>query len=252
MTRSERDELVGRIHGLRERLEEALWEGVEGGGETAAEIRAELAEAHQVYADALPETALSRCPFTGVLVEQAIDPWGLDGPWWDAEWPVRRWAEAPSSLLVLSGAMTLTEPLERVAHLAMPGPQVPCVDSSMLARPGAVAVVHSMNIGLHTGFPIAYFEDPPMGDPPTLNTWGSRRWMPSWEELAVELEIVEEEDQLDPNLEPWIRAGKLMWIVAGDPEMRLHATVSGCPYLGLGGETAPSRILDGRLVESEP
>lgn len=255
LTHTERDALVSRILHMRGCVEDAIWKRQNIGADTENPIvnfREELSTLHRRYAQDLPRITVSRCPFSGSILEQALDPWGLDGPWWDADWPIRQWIEAPRSLLVLSGAMTLTEPLEPAPFLVLPGPNAPCVEPSLLRRSGVVAVVSSIPIGRHTAYPVAYFVDPETDEPPTLNSWGSRRWTPPWGELALELEIIEEENQLDPNLEPWIRNGKLMWIAPHDTEMRLHATVSRCPYLGLEGSTEPARIFDGQLQEVQP
>jgi len=252
--RSQRDSLVRRILDVRERLEDAAW--LKNAGDEAAATAAglyatlhtQLSELHQEYADNLPRLAMSRCPFTGKVFEHSIDPWGLDGPWWDSQWPIRPWDETPESLVVLSGAMRLGEHLETTPFLVLPGPQTPCVASSLLERPGVVAVVSSLAVGGHTAYPIAYFSDPPSVEPPTLNTWGSRQWNAPWSDLAHDLEIVEDEDELDGDLEWWIAAGRLLWIAPGDLDLRLRSTIKDCPYLEIDGSRVPSRLFDGELV----
>lgn len=128
----------------------------------------------------------------------------------------------------------------------------PYVAPSMLARPEVIAVVSSLPVGRHAAYPTAYSADPQRDEPPTVNTWGSGRWHPPWEGLAADLEIIENEDELDADLEPWIRRGKLLWIAPDDDQLRLRATITGCPYLGLKGSAKPSRLMDGRLLELEP
>ncbi|MCP4897234.1 MAG: hypothetical protein GY906_09720 [bacterium] len=252
LSHSERDRLVERILDLRTQVEEAEWSGEGFDDDHLLRLRQDLSVVHDKYTQGLPIQELSRCPFSGEILRLAIDDWGLDGAWWDAERPIRPWNEAPPSLLVLSGALRLQGVVESTPHLVKPGPQVPYVAPSMLERPEVVAVISQLDVGLHIGYPIAYYVAPCIDVVPTLNTWGAGRWRSPWDELALELEIIEEETELDADLEPWIRRGKLMWIAPGDGDLRLHATVMGCPYVGLKGSARPSRLMEGRLLELEP
>ena len=170
LTIAARNDLVARISDLRERIAELEWGRSED--DAVLGLRTELSQAYESYAAGLPRLALSRCPFTGAVLTTAIDTWGLDGPWWDAERPVRPMEDTPSCLLVLSGAMRLVDPIEPADFLTLPGPPVPSVAPSLLERPGVSAVLGSLPVGRHTAYSIAYFADPPDDEPPPLNTLG--------------------------------------------------------------------------------
>jgi len=253
--RSRRDALVGVIAELRSSLEQAEWHINSADGAAIDEFitkRTLLARRRTEYLDVLPRLELSRCPFSGEVLNHSIDPWGLDGPWWDADSPFRPFDEVPETLIVLSGAMHLGTPSETTPFLVLPGSQVPTVSRTMLEYPEVRAVISSLSVGTHCAYPIAYFADPAFGLPPTVATWGTRRWRLPGGDVELEIEIIEEDDDLDADLEFWIRRGKLMWIAPDDPGLRLRATASGCPYLGLEGPTAPVRLMEGRLLEVEP
>ena len=253
--RSRRDALVGEIADLRAWLERAEWRINAAEGAAIDEFitqRTLLARKRTEYLDLLPRPALSRCPFSGEVLTHSIDSWGLDGPWWDADSPYRPFDETPETLIVLSGAMRLRSPIETTAFLVLPGPRAPVVSRTLLEYPDVRAVLSSLAVGPHSAYPIAYFSDPAFELPPTVAVWGTRRWRLPDDDVDLEIEIIEEEDDLDGDLEFWIRRGKLLWIAPDDPELRLHATLTGCPYLGLEGSTAPVRLMDGRLLEVEP
>jgi len=249
-----RDALVRDIADLRAWLEAAeLRMGAADNAAVDAFLtrRGELAGLNAEYRSVLPRPTLSRCPFSGAALAHSIDPWGLDGPWWDANHPFRPAEDLPDTLIVFSGAMRLGSPLESTSYLVLPGAQVPVVSRTLLAYPEVRAVVSSLPVGQHTAYPIAYFADPPLDLPPTVATWGTRRWRLPDPDLDLEVEIIEEEDDLDADLESWIRRGKLLWIAPGDPDHRLHATVRGCPFLGLEGSKMPTRVMYGQILESE-
>lgn len=199
------------------------------------------------YRARVPVMALSRCPLTGVLVRHSIDPYGIDGLWWDYEGPVRPQEHLPPSYFALTGALRHGDPVESTDFLVKPGPEAPFVMPRILARPEVVAVVSSLPVGRHQAFPIFYFADP-APEIERVNTWGTTAyWLPGPDGEIGWFEAIETVADFDFDLRPWIASGKLRWIAPGDAQVELRQDVAGCPYLDLPGRRGIVRIKHGQV-----
>jgi len=246
MAEPDRNDIVARWHALYREIERR-----EINGATAKELaplRNERMDLRDAYANGLPRPGLARCPFTNEVLRHPIDVVGLDGMWWEYHAMTRALAEhAPRTFFSLQGAMHLESPVEDTPFLVKPGPGVPFVLPRLLADPGVRAVVSSLAVGRHRGFPIVYFKqsDWPLDRP---NEWGRNRF-----ELAGEGdkygwgEHFEDPAGYDYELGPWIGRGKLSWIAPGDDTLALRSTVDDCPYLHLAGPRTPQHLEDGRV-----
>lgn len=216
-----------------------------------AALYSNLASLRQQYRLHLPVIPLSRCPFSGQVVYQSIDPYGLDGFWWDYHDPVRLPVFLPSSLFSFSGALQLGCPVEPARFLCRPGPGVPYVVPELIKADSVRAVLSSLGIGPHTGYPLLYFADPvPPGIEP-VNDWGTDHWdRTDRYGSAHGNESVELEDEYDFDLVPHIASGKLLWISPGDTTMTLRSGLAGCPYVNLEGEQRIQRIQWGKVWTS--
>ena len=216
-------------------------------------LYAERASAlRQEYVAGVPVLAVARCPFTAQVLEHSIDPFDLDGLWWDHEAPARPLEHLPATFFGLAGAVRLAEPVAVAPFLCKPGPEVPYVVLRVLQHQAVRAVLASVPVGRHQGYAIAYFASPMPGDLPRVNTWGSGeyglvgpdgQWI--WESEP------ENEGEFDYDLAPWISSGKLRWIAPGDAQLALRDAVEGCPYLGLPGRRSITRIQEGRVWWSQ-
>lgn len=210
-----------------------------------------LAELRQQYRLHLPVLPLSRCPFTGQVVYHSIDTYGLDGFWWDYHDPIRLLTYLPSALFSFSGALQLDGPVEKIRFLCRPGPGIPFVVPELIGADGVKAVINSLRIGSHTGYPVLYFADPvPPGIEP-LNDWGADHWKRVDTRGSVHWnESVDIEDEYDFDLVPYLRSGKLLWISPDDRTMSLRSGLVGCPYVDLKGERRIQRIQYGKVWTS--
>jgi len=211
---------------------------------TLAAMRTEY-EAH------VPVLPLSRCPFTGRVVYHSIDPYGIDGLWWSYESPVRPVESLPSRYLAFSGSMKLMLPVEDSPFLCKPGPGSPFVLPRNLKNERVKAVISTLPIGNHRGFPVFYFADPVQKGMGVTNDWGMSFWQhrdpdgtPQW------MSVTENEAEYDFNLGPWVQSGRLLWITPGDRTMTLRTGLTGCPFTGLGGEEKNQRIQYGKVWTS--
>ncbi|HEV2953962.1 MAG TPA: hypothetical protein VG015_07715 [Candidatus Dormibacteraeota bacterium] len=206
-------------------------------GPTDNSIVARRSEIQQEYEKGLPHPELSRSPFTGRKTAHSLDDQGLDGLWWDYNQPIRPVNESPgSTFFSLTGALAFGGPVEPAPFPRRPGPQAPFVVPRMLLHPDVKAVISTIRVGAHTGYSIVYYADPV---PPLLarfNHWGANYYAyesdeswNSWDRL------VEEEQEIDFDLGPWITSGDLLWIAPDDMSLTLRATLEGCPYLDLPG-----------------
>jgi hypothetical protein len=216
-----------------------------------AERRAILAK----YFAGLPRLEISRCPFTGEVLQRAFDPWGVDGFWWQEGIPAIEHEEpaAPASFLVLSGALNLGDqpPLGGELADAHVGPDVPFVVPALLEHPTVTAVISSipMECG-YTAYPIAYFckKAPPLVGihawTETTFSYKDSKGHPFWGIST---------DPWDFDLEPWIERKKVRWIEPGDEALTVRSgSPSQCPYVGLPGIRKNQVLLGDRLVTKAP
>jgi hypothetical protein len=194
------------------------------------------------YRNGLPRPLLSRCPFTGADVRHSIDPYGLDGPWWNYSSPIRPREELPVTFFAVHGAVRLGGEVERTPFLCIPGPEVPYVLPQLLEREDIRAVVSSLGVGRHQAYAVFYFAQP-VPAIPRVNDWGTDRYtVVGARGLVWQHEREPGPHELDFDLERWIRAGKLHWIAPNDERAILRSDVSGCPFIGLAGRRSLLRI----------
>lgn len=122
----------------------------------------------------------------------------------------------------------------------------------LLTIPGIKAVISSVRIGPHQGYPIAYFASGDQTGVERINTWGTKYYtfvdrynMLRWGESLVSC------SDYDFHLEPWIEGGQLLWIAPGDQTLTIQSGTTGCPYLGLDGSRQLQRIERGRAWSGE-
>lgn len=203
------------------------------------------------YRAIVPVVAVSRNPLNGEVVTQSIDFYGIDGWWWDLDSPVRPLTAPSPGLVAMTGALTLSDQVERTSFLVRPGPAVPFVIPEILSGDGVVAVVSEHPVGDHLGYLIMYFavDYPPHA--PRANDWasnttrvvesdGSLRWS---EEFHLESDY-------DFDLRPWLEEGSLFWIAGGDDDLVLRRGVADCPYLDLPGTRMIQRVRGGEVWDS--
>jgi hypothetical protein len=211
---------------------------------------ADIERVVDAYLALLPRVPVARCPFTGTPLRPVLDPWGLDGPYWSHDAPERLPIDdVPATFLGLAGALhPAPSPLERTSWLVAPGPEVPWVDREVLEHPDIRLVVNAVRIGAHQGYALAYFGAPGAEGLIRVNTWGTNDYRVTGE--AGEMCWGERQvwpERCDFDLDPWIRAGKLLWIEPGDGTLTLRSTVTGCPYLDLPGRREPIYLQHGEL-----
>lgn len=271
ITAAERQRVTEELLGISERQSHLAAElsipdkgGEETDGDNAA-IRAQLealaAKAAGLlsrYLDGLPNRRLSRCPFTGEVLSMRIDNFGLDGFFWNNSAPKRPEQAFPETYFALDGALRLHGPPEKSALLCCPGPDLPYVLPRLLRHGEIKAVLCCIHIGLHIAYPIVYYADPVPEGVYRVNDWGTERyWEPGTPDPelftpGLYIDVPAEPGEMDFDLEPWIKAGKLLWIVPGDESLTLHGHTSGCPYLKLPGSRNPKYIQNGEAWEFDP
>ncbi|NSW89621.1 MAG: hypothetical protein HPY74_02875 [Firmicutes bacterium] len=205
------------------------------------------------YLKHLPYVNISRSPFTGQILNISIDTGGIDGPWWEYDRPLRNQEERIETFLCIDGAMKLEGEIEKSPFLVKPGPEVPFIIPSLLSQDNVRAVISSLKIGKHTGYPIVYYAVGAEIPEERTNDWGSNYYR-----------IVDDEGidrflnspilwfQYDYDLKPWIMAGKLFWIKPGDYSLTLRADWENCPYLNLEcNKRLPQIIIDGSIEYAE-
>ncbi len=250
-TEIERRILIGEYDLLGEKIQYLKSKAGDDPGTVNTEIRGyeqRRTELWNEYLKKLPRVPLSRCPFTGQVVHHSFDPFGIDGLWWNYESSARPMIEdVPSTFCAITGALKLENGIENTRFLVKPGPGVPFVIPRLLENEMINAVLYSLHVGKHTGYAIMYFAEFPVTGVKWPNHWGLSyyssgktgadfRWYDSYDG----------EDTYDFDLKPWIKTGKLQWILSGDKDMVLHSSITACPYLDLPGERKILRIQSGK------
>ncbi len=227
----------------------AGWETIDRARElhdAEAEARREMAEAAEAYVDAVPIVVLSRSPFTGEVFETSLDIDGIDGLWWAYDYDYRPWVEPPRGLFAWTGALKLGGPIPTWSLKAMVGPEVPFVVPRILDHPAIRAVVSSVLVGEHVGFPIVYYADPVPPDLERVDDWGHRFYsFVRPDGTPASAHSVQNDAAKDYDLGPWLDRGKLQWIVPGDLTLELVGGRDGCPYLDLPGERRRRYVQEG-------
>lgn len=199
---------------------------------------------------------IARCPFTADVVTMSIDTSGLGGPWWDYEAPERPIDPIPPTVFCITGAMHLSDAtaIEVTDHAVMPGPDVPFVVKELIEDRRIKAVISQLRVGAHTAWPITYFAKLPLpSDLARFNTWGTdRAWYLNANEEWVWWQEHEDFTAVDYDLTQWIKRGKLSWIAPGDENLTLSTDVAACPYVGVGGHRAFTRVMDGEAWWPDP
>jgi len=255
ISKGQRNSLLAACEDLLRQIEKSgstdLGRSLDSCVKESAALYNSLADLRNQYRLHLPVLPLSRCPCTGQVVYHSIDPYGLDGFWWDYHDPIRLYRFLPSTLFSFSGALRLNGPVEMTRFLCRPGPGIPFIIPELIEADGIKAVISSQGIGSHTGYPILYFADPvPTGIEP-VNDWGADHWK------RIDIfgsfhwnESVDFEDEYDFNLGPYLRSGRLLWIRPGDSTMSLRSGVADCPYADMKGERRIQRIQNEKVWTS--
>ncbi|GAA3870260.1 hypothetical protein GCM10022243_39570 [Saccharothrix violaceirubra] len=194
------------------------------------------------YRDLLPDVTVARCPDTGAVVRWAIDTGGLDGWFWDSNYPVRRAPELPPTWLAMTGAVALRGEVAWVPFRCRPGPRVPYVVPRLLREDGVRAVIAQVPIGTHVGWAVSYFGPLP-STVDGIGIWGRMTMSPPLGGGGHEYFFFDVEDN-DYDLGPWLESGKLLWIAPDDDTATLREGVAGCPYRGLEGSHLAT-LIDG-------
>jgi hypothetical protein len=230
----ERAALVGRF-----RAAWLAYQAADDAGDAEAARRhhaAALAVAEE-YVNAVPIVSLSRCPLTGQVFETSLDIDGLDGMWWAYEYDFRPYVEPMPTFFAWTGALKPDGPLPDWSLKAMVGPEAPFVLPRILSHPAVRAVVSSVLVGEHIGFPILYVAAPTPYDLERVDDWGHSFYVFTRPDGSVgTAHAVEDDKEKDFDLAPWLDRGKLLWIAPGDLELTLRTGSAGCPFVGLEGE----------------
>lgn len=210
------------------------------------QLRDQRSSLIDLYLGLIPSVPISRCPFTGHEVRWPLDVFGLDGPFWDAQAPIRRLPrELPATLLSVTGALVFAEPPEWTEHLVKPGPGVPYVVPRILEDDNVQAVLTTTVVGPHLAFATVYFSADGKG--PRCNDWGTDRFHVSGHDEALGWDSVDGDEEIDTDLHPWFEAERLQWIEPGDVDRALQQGADDCPYLNLEGTREWQRVQRGEV-----
>ena len=214
-----------------------------------SEITKKVSELADRYVNMTPVVPMSRCPYTREVAYHSIDLYGLDGPWWDYSKPLRPVEDLPVTFFTVTGSMKLGENVENTRQQARPGPEAPYVIKQLIGVPGIKAVISTVKVGDHTGYPVFYYSENVNPEVEPARNWGQYMWQRMDRDgRYVHLVPDETEFDYDFDLTKWVKEGKLYWIAPSDPTFTLRNGVDDCPYLSIGGGHEFQIIIDGEVT----
>lgn len=217
-----------------------------------ADILNKITQITQKYLRMTPVIPVSRCPYSGEVTYYSIDHYGIDGPWWDYTKPLRALGNLPVTFHTITGSLKLEGKPEKTQHQVRPGPERPYLIKQLIEAEGVKAVISTTQIGKHMGCMITYYKETIDTPVEPARLWGQYLW----EKIdrfgnRIYLEPREREHLYIFNLEDWVDEGKLLWIQPGDKKFTLKTGVTGCPYIGMEGDTRFQIIIDGEVTYTE-
>lgn len=206
----------------------------------------ELQVLENKYVSILPEKILSRCPFTNNIFKLNIDSIGLDGPWWDAERPIRSVENKIESFFALTGSINITGETPKIPFPVKPGPAVPWVSPRLLNHQNIIAVLSHIKIGVYDAYITIYYSNDKTVEIKRINTWGTDYYITNdIDGFAITGSTYDNEEEYDFDIVPWIKKGKLKWIDINDDTLSLMDSVDDCPFLNISGYKYPVLIQNG-------
>lgn len=252
-TLQERQDLLGRYFPIYRQWQDLDYRICVAAGPVPDDLSRErddldrtLMDLREKYQAGLPFLPITRCPFSGQVVYHSLDPYGIDGLWWNYEAPVRPVENLPVTFHAITGAIRLDGSFGNAPFLCVPGPAVPYVVPKILENDHLRAVVSSLPIGNNTAYIVAYFTDQEDVRVPRVDCLGMNRW-----------EIVDRNGTFqwgegllaagdyDFDLAGWVERGRLLWIPPDDRTLTLQKGTYGCPYLSLPETRRVQRIWQG-------
>ncbi|WP_111706594.1 zinc ribbon domain-containing protein [Lutibacter citreus] len=252
ITIEERNKIIATIFQLRKKMEEFSFEMENNSDDEIVQeylmkkldkTATELEEVESQYIQGLVYKIISRCPFSNEPFGLSIDTFGLDGPWWVSEQPVRGIEEEIKTFFAITGSISILDELPEVSFSMKPGPAVPWVSPRLLNDENIIAVLSHIKIGIYDAYPIVYYSKDKTLEIERINTWGTNEYLAEdIDGLAVMGSTFDDEEEYDFDIASWIKKGKLKWISIDDESLELHNTIADCPYLDLSGYHYPVHI----------
>ena len=217
-------------------MDEAQGDALEALGLLADGLDRQVFQLAQAYLAGLPRQPLARCPYTDHVARLSLDPFGLDGMFWECDEPARpeHETDAGPHFLSLTGAVRLAEAVEPTSFIVCPGPGVPFVIPRLFEGQEVIGVLSAGHVGAHLAFAVTYFAAHPHTHLHRPNLWGTE--VKSLSAAPSDPDGVETVRDYDFDLRPWIEKGCLAWLKPGDADLNLHFDVDDCPFLDLPGE----------------
>lgn len=203
----------------------------------------ELQELGEEYSRSLPQIRISCCPFSGDIFSFSCDTFGLDGPWWDVENPIRGFEVEYKTFFALTGSVNIIGDVPDIPFMVKPGPGIPWVSPRLLDNDDIIAVLSYIKIGLYDAYVIVYFSNNKTYEIERINTWGKEDYLAEDSDgCAVIGSTFEDDEEYDFDIAKWINNGKLKWISIKDKTLELQDSIDNCPFLDIEGYKYPVLI----------
>lgn len=222
----------------------------QNGGMASGSLRATL---ESTYWKSLPRVRMSVCPFDGKPLFRTFDPFGFDGPWWDARQININEPRCCPHFFLIRGAVDLLggSPVSGRFE-AWIGPEKPFVIPRILNFPEVVAVVSEVRMA--TGevvYPITYFGNPSPAPDQIPPCWPRR--VCYYSTLKGGIGYRQDTDPWDFNLLPWLESGKVRWCEPNRENLVLGGgPPSQYPYFHLRGHQRSCMLENSTVMQLPP
>ncbi len=220
-TADERNRFVAQIAEISLRYNKAMDSGDFANGQS---LRRQMRAMTEEYYERLPLQAVSCCPYDQVPLFYRMDPWGLDGEWWNPD--SKRDHPLPCRhFCTLRGAVNFNGKTPRGGDFdAFTGPEIPYVIPRLLGFDTMQAVIAKLPLPFGDAYTVGYFAErrPPVQQ--LAANWPAKHH--SYVTAMGKAEFSFDNDPWDFDLDKWIAAGKLLWC---PPESVTAAPVKGTP-----------------------
>ena len=237
-----RQSLLARLNEISETLQ--FQDTASLDQDTVLDLEVEEEGVLMEYAELLPHTKITRCPYCDSEVAVAIDTQGFDGPWW--------WTTCPVDLpqhrscrhfLLFQGAVNLQERLpEEATESVMLGPGAPFVIDRLMSKHTVKCVVSSVDMATdHRIFLMSYFSEEALPPIELHQEFRHEKYPLVNEDGDIEFS----ESKHDPwnfDLKPFFESEQLLWIAPEDSTLTLQSGLEN-PYLELEG-TRMNQVLE--------
>lgn len=161
-------------------------------------------------------------------------------------------------LFLVDGALNLNnkpvpekiKPYSFIREKIYMGAEVPFIKPRILSKEGVIAVFHSITIAeKYTAYPVTYFSKFPIPQREFGTGWAREEYCARSEIMSEVTFSGSRKEPQDYDFEPWVKSGKIQWLVLQKNEFVLNSPQESMPYANLTGRRNPYIVKEGKILD---